>query len=78
LRSREEMEMKKANVVALVLVIIGGLNWGAIGVMKLNVVTKLVGEETIAARAIYIVVGLAAIYSLSFFPKVLRGRKTEG
>ena len=70
--------MRKVNLIALLLVIIGGLNWGAIGAIKINAVTRVVGEGTIAARAIYIAVGLAAIYSLSFIPKVLKGKKREG
>jgi len=70
--------MRKVNLIALLLVIIGGLHWGAIGAIKMDVVTRVVGEGTIAARALYVVFGLAAIYSLSFIPKVLKGKKKEG
>lgn len=61
--------------IALVLVIIGGLNWGLVGAFNLNVVTRLLGEMTPASRAVYILVGLAALYSLSLlarFPRRLR------
>ncbi|MEO2076967.1 MAG: DUF378 domain-containing protein [Bacillus sp. (in: firmicutes)] len=57
--------MKTLNVFALVLVIIGGLNWLLVGLFKWDLVGGLFGGmDSIIARIVYILVGLAAIYSL--------------
>ena len=48
--------------------IIGALNWGLIGVLNVNLVTRFFGEATFIARAIYIVVGVSGLALLvSFF-----------
>jgi uncharacterized protein len=55
---------KKCGVFAwicLILVIIGGINWGLIGLFSFNLVAKLVGAWPIVERIVYILVGLAAI-----------------
>lgn len=62
--------------VATVLLIIGGLNWGTIGLFDTNLVAMLVGDMTRAARVIYGLVGLAALYSIYLSTKVNR-RITE-
>lgn len=52
--------------VALILLIIGGLNWGLVGVFGFDLVAALLGAGTMLARVVYIVVGLAAIYALLY------------
>lgn len=47
--------------IALILVIIGGINWLLIGLVKLNVVAAIFGEGLLA-RLIYIIIGLGAAY----------------
>jgi len=57
--------MNKLNVldwVALVLVLIGALNWGLVGLFNVDLVAVIFGEMTVLSRVIYIVVGLAAVY----------------
>jgi uncharacterized membrane protein YuzA (DUF378 family) len=49
-------------VIAIILLIIGGLNWGLVGLFQLNIVEVLFGFYPIIARLIYVVVGLSAIY----------------
>ena len=49
--------------VSLLLVIIGALNWGLVGLFGFNVVTAMFGEMTALARIVYILVGLAAVYT---------------
>lgn len=61
-------EMKTLGLVALVLVIIGGLNWGLVGIADFNLVSALLGTG-IVAKIIYIVVGLAALYMIYFATK---------
>ena len=47
--------------IALILMIIGGLNWGLIGIFKLDLVALLCGGQTGAiSRIVYTLVGLAA------------------
>jgi hypothetical protein len=48
--------------IALVLVIIGGLNWGLIGFFKFDLVASIFGDMSSLSRIIYALVGLSAIY----------------
>jgi len=48
---------------ALVVLIIGGLNWGLVGLFNFNLVATLFGDGTFLARVIYILVGIAAAYT---------------
>lgn len=48
--------------VALVLVIVGGLNWGLVGAFNFDLVATLLGHMSMLSRAVYILVGLSAIY----------------
>ncbi len=59
---------------ATLLLVIGGLNWGSIGVFDTNLVALLVGDMTPAARVIYTLVGLAALYKLYLAARVNRRR----
>lgn len=55
---------------ALVLVIIGALNWGCIGIFGIDVVGSLFGgQTTVVSRIIYTIVGLSGIWAISFFAK---------
>lgn len=58
--------MKKMNAIdwiAFVLVIVGGLNWGLVGILKYNLVTALLGTGR-AADVVYGLIGLSAVYML--------------
>jgi len=55
------MKLNTLDIVALVLVIVGGVNWGLIGLMNLNVVTTIFQEGALS-KIVYMLVGLAAIY----------------
>lgn len=48
--------------VCIILLIIGGLNWGLVGIFSFNFVTLITGNATIIARIIYIIIGLSALY----------------
>jgi len=56
--------MKFVNCIAHVLTIVGGLNWGLVGLFKYNLVTSLLGEASAATTTVYVLVGLSALYSL--------------
>lgn len=56
--------MRALYKIALVLVLIGGLNWGLVGFFDWNLVDALFGEGGALTRIIYALVGLSAIYVL--------------
>jgi uncharacterized membrane protein YuzA (DUF378 family) len=56
---------KAAHKVAMILVIIGAINWGLVGTLRVNLVERLFGRG-LASRAIYILVGIAAL-SMMFY-----------
>jgi len=63
--------MAKKNVldlITLILVIIGGLNWGLVGLFNFNIVQAIFGIGTLA-DIVYILVGLSALWMLKFFAK---------
>lgn len=58
------MKLEWLNLTALVLVIVGALNWGLVGLVDLNLVNALVGSIPLLEKAVYIVVGLAGLYEI--------------
>ncbi len=62
--------MKIVNCIALLLCIIGGINWGLIGLMNINLVSSLFGDMSMLSKIIYILVGLSALYLITFFWKL--------
>lgn len=50
--------------VAGALVIIGALNWGLVGAAQFDLVAAIFGAGTVAARIVYVLVGLAGVYML--------------
>lgn len=61
--------MKVLDAIMLILVIIGAVNWGLIGFFQFNLVDNLFGVASIFSRVIYALVGIAGLYSISFFAK---------
>ncbi|OIK12708.1 DUF378 domain-containing protein [Bacillus sp. MUM 13] len=61
--------MKTLDVIALILLIVGGLNWLLVGLFQFDLVASIFGGQDAAlSRVVYIIVGLCAIYSLKFIP----------
>ncbi len=58
------MSKNVLDLVATVLVIIGGLNWGLVGALKFDLVQTIFGFMPMLADLIYIIVGLSALYML--------------
>ncbi|EMF0424234.1 DUF378 domain-containing protein, partial [Enterococcus hirae] len=57
--------MKTLDIIALTLLIVGGLNWLLVGLLEFDLVATIAGgSTTILAKAIYIIVGICAIYCL--------------
>lgn len=58
------------NVIALLLVIIGAINWGSIGLFGIDIVASLFGGQlSVISRIIFTLVGLAGLWSITFFFK---------
>ena len=58
--------MRGLDVTALILVIIGAINWGLIGFFNFDLVAALFGSMTAFSRVIYALVGIAGLYAISF------------
>jgi uncharacterized protein len=56
--------MKALNLITLVLIIVGGLNWGLVGLFDFNLVAAIFGAGSFLSRLIYILVGLSAIWQI--------------
>ncbi len=55
------------DIICLILLIIGGLNWGSIGLFQFDIVAWLFGgQDAIISRIVYTLVGLAAVWCISF------------
>ena len=51
--------------IALILVIVGGINWGLIGAFDFNLVAAIFGAMSSITRIVYVLVGLAALYCIT-------------
>ena len=58
------MKMNAADYMAWILIVVGGLNWGLVGAFQYNLVDSIFGVDSTLSRIIYVLVGLAAVYSL--------------
>jgi uncharacterized protein len=72
--------MKKLDWLAASLVLVGGLNWGLVGIAKFDLVAWICGgmdfgETNAASRVVYGLVGLAAIYGVASLLRA--GRRTS-
>ena len=69
--------MKKLDLLAAVLLIVGGLNWGLVAIGEFDLVAWIFGEEfgttNVASRIVYGLVGLAALYGIA----ALLGSRTD-
>ena len=57
--------MKAINIITLVLALIGGINWGLVGLFDFNLVAVLLGgQRVLLAQITYVLVGLSAVWQL--------------
>jgi uncharacterized protein len=64
--------LRATNWIALALVSMGGLNWLLVGAFDFDLVAALFGEMSVMSRAVYVLVGVAAIYTLIATPRLVR------
>ena len=68
--------MKTLNVIVAILLIIGGLNWGLVGLFQFDLVAAIFGHGAAFSRVIYTIVGLCAIYQIILWKSVYGGSKS--
>lgn len=62
--------MKILDYSSLILVIVGAINWGLIALFGFDLVRFLFGDMTFLSRLVYGLVGLAGLYSITFFGRI--------
>jgi uncharacterized membrane protein YuzA (DUF378 family) len=72
----EEKTMKKLDVVAAILVVVGALNWGLVAVARFDLVATIFGmkfgEVSVISAIVYALVGFAGIYQAVSFKAIQR------
>lgn len=63
------MSKKIMDLIAKILVIVGGLNWGLVGAFDFNLVDTIFGSISWLLKAVYILVGLSALYMVYLLMK---------
>jgi uncharacterized protein len=67
--------MKALNLVTLILLIVGGLNWGLVGLFDFDLVAAMFGSGSILSRLVYVVVGVSALWQLVPLGAAVRAHK---
>lgn len=56
--------MKAINLITLILLIVGGVNWGLVGLADFDLVATLFGSGSMLSRIVYTLVGASALWQL--------------
>jgi hypothetical protein len=70
--TRSSSALSTIGVIALVLLIVGGLNWALVGLFRVDLVAALFGVMSPVSRLVYILVGLSALVAIGLFPRITR------
>lgn len=63
--------MKALKMLALILVIVGGLNWGLVALLQFNLVAFIFTEGSLLANVVYTLVGISAVYTaIAILPEI--------
>jgi uncharacterized protein len=69
--------MKPLDLVALILVVVGALNWLLVGLLEFDLVATITGNEfgevSLLSRIVYILVGLAGVWTLTVIARLASG-----
>ncbi len=63
------MEKNYIDWIALILLVIGGVNWGLVGLFNLDLVELILGAVPILQKIVYILVGIAGLYTIYYLTK---------
>lgn len=55
------------DILALILSIVGCINWALVGIFSFDLVAWLLGGGSVVSRILYVVIGLAGVWCISFF-----------
>ena len=73
--------MSALNIIAMILLIVGGLNWGLVGLFNFDLVAALfggtVGTHSSLARVVYVLVGIAALYGFALLAPLSGSTTTD-
>ncbi len=69
--------MKTLDYIFLTVLIIGGFNWGLIGLFNFNLVSMLFGEGTFLTNLVYILVGVSSLYSIMYYSYFARREEID-
>ncbi|SCJ96993.1 Domain of uncharacterised function (DUF378) [uncultured Clostridium sp.] len=61
--------MKLLDNIVLTLIILGSINWGLIGIFQFDLISNIFGYMSVFSRIIYSIIGVSALYAISFFIK---------
>lgn len=64
------MKLSTLDIIAIVLVVIGGLNWLLVGLFSFDLVAAIFGAMSVLSRIIYVLVGLSAVCLAVVMPKL--------
>lgn len=56
--------MKSLHAISFILLVVGGLNWGLVGLFDWNLVEVLLGRWPVVVQIVYVLVGLSAIFEI--------------
>jgi uncharacterized membrane protein YuzA (DUF378 family) len=76
MHARERSAMSALDYIAMALLIVGGLNWGMVGLFSVDMVATLFGPDTALTRITYLLVGLAALYSIYTTAKMASSKRS--
>jgi len=64
------MKLNIIDWIAVILVIVGGLNWGLVGLLNFDLVATIFGSGSALSKIVYDLVGLAALYQIYMVAKM--------
>ncbi len=64
--------LRTIDALALILVLVGAINWGLVGLFAFDLVAALFGEMTTLSRIVYTLVGAAGVYTIMSLPGMPR------
>lgn len=76
--SQKNNYLKGIDIIAGILLILGGLNWGMIGFFHIDVIGTIFGVGTAATRVAYALVGLSALYEAVLMKNIWRRWECRG
>ncbi|MDO4343655.1 MAG: DUF378 domain-containing protein [Eubacteriales bacterium] len=71
------MSNRGLDYTAIVISVIGAINWGLVGLFKLDLVAWIFGNMSWLSRIIYVIVGICGLYLLTFFGRIGSSAETR-